>query len=521
MANRKKAEVAALLRGGAAGSATVTVGGLRWPAIPSGRFLPAMALQVQLEQSQWWSPERLLAHQLLQIQSVIAHAAKTVPFYRDRLGPVAGLPAGKLTLDALRTLPLLTRTEIQDAGDGLVTRALPKSHGRMLNVRTSGSTGRPVELKASDVVGLYFQALSLRYHLWHRRDLAGKSITIETLKPGQRSRSYAAWAPVPHTGPVLKFNQSLPAGDLLDMVIAEDPDYLQLHPSTLHEMIRLSRESGKKPARLCEVRTVSEVLEPEVRAMCETHWGVPVAENYSCEELGIIAAQCPDHSHLHVQSENCLVEIIGDDGMPCAPGQSGRTVITSLNNFATPLIRYENGDIAEAGPPCPCGRGLPVLNRIAGRVRNLAVLPSGEKVMPILASEPMLNELPIRQFQLVQKTVHEIEARVVAERPLSAGEEARFAELLQPRFRPRVPLPLHLPGRNPAPAERQVRGVPLRGGGLGPFKIGWNRHRLSPAESPPSPTLPTPSGRGFSCGERPPLPLGVGRASSLSVADVG
>ena len=55
-------------------------------------------------------------------------------------------------------------------------------------------------------------------------------------------------------------------------------------------------------------------------------------------------------------------------------------VITDLHNFAMPLIRYEIGDYAEAGDLCPCGRGLPVITRIVGRVHNMLTLPSGEQV---------------------------------------------------------------------------------------------------------------------------------------------
>jgi phenylacetate-coenzyme A ligase PaaK-like adenylate-forming protein len=61
------------------------------------------------------------------------------------------------------------------------------------------------------------------------------------------------------------------------------------------------------------------------------------------------------------------VEVLDEEGRPCAPGETGRVVATSLNNFAMPLIRYETGDTAEVGAPCPCGRGLPVLTRIMGR----------------------------------------------------------------------------------------------------------------------------------------------------------
>ena len=81
---------------------------------------------------------------------------------------------------------------------------------------------------------------------------------------------------------------------------------------------------------------------------------------YSCEEAGYIALQCPQAEHYHCQSESVLVEVLDDEGRPCTPGQVGKVVLTALHNFAMPLIRYENQDYAEVGPPCACGRGLPV-----------------------------------------------------------------------------------------------------------------------------------------------------------------
>ena len=123
-----------------------------------------------------------------------------------------------------------------------------------------------------------------------------------------------------------------------------------------------------------------------------------------------------------------MVEVLNDDGRPSQPGQIGRIVITALNNFAAPMIRYENGDYAEVGTPCNCGRGLPVLNRIAGRFNNLVVLPSGDKITPTFMSQAVLTDLPINQIQLVQKSVNEIEARLVVGRPLNDAEEKRFAK---------------------------------------------------------------------------------------------
>jgi phenylacetate-CoA ligase len=152
---------------------------------------------------------------------------------------------------------------------------------------------------------------------------------------------------------------------------------------------------------------------------------------YSAEEMGYMALQCPEHEHYHVQSENVLLEVLRDDGAPCGPGETGRVVVTPLHNFAMPLFRYANGDHAEVGPPCPCGRGLPVLSRIMGRSRNMLRLPDGSSHWPSFPSETWIDIAPIRRLQLVQHGLQAIEARIVAERDLDADEEVRLVAALR------------------------------------------------------------------------------------------
>lgn len=154
-------------------------------------------------------------------------------------------------------------------------------------------------------------------------------------------------------------------------------------------------------------------------------FGVNVVDMYSTQEVGYIALQCPDYDHYHVMAEDLLVEILDDEGRACEPGQIGKVVVTTLHNFAMPLLRYEVGDYAEVGEPCPCGRGLPVLKRILGRARNLFVLPDGRRRWPAIELDPATaGSLPVSQFQVIQRTLHDVEVKLVAYRPLTPEEEA-------------------------------------------------------------------------------------------------
>ena len=408
--------------------------GIHWPAIPAFVDAAVLALQYQLEQSQWWPPETLVEHQLRQLELLLVHTARTVPFYRGRLDALAGLGRGELTMDAWRRLPVLRRTDIQEAGAALVSRRLPRDHGQSVEVSTSGSTGRPITVKGTAVTGLFFRALSLRYHLWHGRDFSGRTAKIARLSPSaakdEAGHKRATWVPGYPSGPFVEFDVSRPVAEQLAWLEAENPAHLVTYPSNLLSLLRHCEKKEVRLPALRGVATLGEVLEPEVRTACERVWGVPVGDSYSAQEVGIIALQCPESPHYHVQSESVLAEILDGDGKPCAPGGTGRLVVTDLHNFAMPLIRYEIGDYAEAGEPCPCGRGLPVITRILGRTRNMLTLPSGEQIWPAFA-KALREALPqLRQAQLVQRTLDEIEVRLVVARPLTPREEDRARRAL-------------------------------------------------------------------------------------------
>jgi phenylacetate-CoA ligase len=96
-----------------------------------------------------------------------------------------------------------------------------------------------------------------------------------------------------------------------------------------------------------------------------------------------------------------------------------------------PLIRYDTRDYAEAGEPCPCGRGLPTLRRVLGRKRNMLILPSGEKRWPLTGFTKYREVAPVRRYQLVQLDLETIEARLVSDRKLSESEEAALAGIMR------------------------------------------------------------------------------------------
>lgn len=409
-----------------------------WPAIPTQRGALLMSLLFQLKQTQWWTADQLLEHQLLQLGKLLHHAYDTVPFYRQRFDAIGWRPDVALTFDDWRNLPLLTRRDIQDAGAELASNAVPAQFGKISETQTSGSTGEPVKLNRTQFDRLFWEALTVREHEWHQRDLSGKLAAIRIF-PGNigappHGSAARGWGPgsdeLYATGPAALLSLTTDIVTQARWLTQQNPDYLLTYPTNLGALLELYARSGERLPKLRGISTVGETVTPALRARCTEVWSVPITDIYSSQEFGYLALQCPVSSQYHVMAESALVEVLDDNGDPCRPGEIGRLIITSLHNFAMPLIRYELRDYAEAGGMCACGRGLPLLARIIGRNRNMVVLPNGEKHWPQVGFAEYRAIAPVRQYQLIQQTPEEIEVRLVTDRPLVMEEEMRLTEVI-------------------------------------------------------------------------------------------
>ena len=232
-------------------------------------------------------------------------------------------------------------------------------------------------------IAFLWLAFALRDHLWHARDFSRKLCVIRWLPKGtaepplgvQGQHWGSAVSPVFATGPASMLNVATPLESQIRWLVQEQPHYLQSHPSNLAALAQHCLDQNIALPGLREILTTGESVTDQHRALFHRVWGVAAVDIYSCEEAGYLALQCPEFNHYHVQAENVILEIVDEQGKPCAPGQIGQVLITTLHNYATPLIRYEVGDMAEFGEPCPCGRGLPVIRKIHGRKRNRLRLP--------------------------------------------------------------------------------------------------------------------------------------------------
>lgn len=414
---------------------------MAWPQVPDPWACGVLSVLYQLNQTQYWPVEDVRAHQWKQLSLILTHAAETTKFY-PALYAEAGIDMARLSGAAdLSALPVVDRATLQQAGADWHSSSPPRDHGGLFHYFTSGSTGRPLHSSGTALTHLMRTALVLRLHEWARRDTRQKFAFVQKIEgQGTRSRHASHWEKatrnILETGPALVIDIDMPVADQIAMIADYEPAYLTSYPSVIAALARHCLDRGISFPSLRQIGSYGEILEAGCRDLARRAWGLPIYDSYSAKEAGAIALQCPDHDHYHVQSEAMIVEILDENGRECPPGQPGRLVLTTLHNFAAPLIRYAIGDHAIWGPPCSCGRTLPVIERVLGRQRNMLRYPDGSERWPTLGESDLVTlaaaGLPaIQQFQVVQHSPEWLEARLVTPRPLDAAEEDVAAAYLR------------------------------------------------------------------------------------------
>jgi phenylacetate-coenzyme A ligase PaaK-like adenylate-forming protein len=186
------------------------------------------------------------------------------------------------------------------------------------------------------------------------------------------------------------------------------PLYLRGYPSSLFILAKYIKEHGSRGITPEAVFTTAEALLPSQRAYLEDAFQCHVFDHYGCRDGGAGAMECNCHSGYHISSEQSLMELIRDDTVVNA-GELGEITSTDLYNYAMPFIRYRTGDTAVGTDArCPCGRGLPRLPSIQGRVINLVLHEDGSYV-PGLPLTDIFEHIvlqkkdSIRRYQLIQE----------------------------------------------------------------------------------------------------------------------
>jgi len=395
--------------------------------------------QRRLDESQWFDAPRITGFQLQRLKAVSLFAARNVPAYRsldsDRIARAATLA------DALAAIPILPRAALAGDPESFHPPALPQGHSLSGTRSSSGTSGQVVKVDVTDIWLGWQNALTFRTQLWAGRDL---SKSVAAIRVGRSGGGYpdgivsdrwdATTALPVRTGPGYFLSTTASLEQQWEWLERRQPDYLLTYPSIIRSFAARARREGKGPCRLLGISTVGETVDADLRDDAKRWLGAEIFDVYSAEEAGTLAIQCPECRRYHSQDEVAIVEILGDDDRPVAAGASGRVVVTPLFNTASPLLRYDCGDVAERAGPCSCGRGLGTLNRILGRHRNIFRLANGATFWPSFGAKAFSSFVSVRQHQFRQVAFDALEVVLAVDSPVSAEGEASIRATISKRL---------------------------------------------------------------------------------------
>jgi phenylacetate-CoA ligase len=211
-------------------------------------------------------------------------------------------------------------------------------------------------------------------------------------------------------------------GDYVGELNRKKPDYLVGYASAHFFLARFIEEAGLQVHQPRAVLTSSEKLLGDMRGTISKVYGCEVFDGYSGVEACCLISECENH-RLHVSPDVGFVEILDEDGRPVADGKDGEIVATGFLNHDQPLVRYRTGDVARwSTTPCDCGRAMPVVEEIVGRIEDTVIGPDGRETVRFHGLTLGIPE--IRECQVVQEELDHIRVRVASDRPLANSEIA-------------------------------------------------------------------------------------------------
>lgn len=395
-----------------------------------------------LMESQFWPPGPMLAYQRSQLAQLLRHAKSTVPFYKTRLDAVFDKNGG-IDWNRWNEIPIVTRAELREHRTELLARELPPGHGPTKDFSTSGSSGVPVTVTATAIASAARAAATQRMRTLHKVD-ASRNFATFVFPHELRGEIFhdgdtPAWSFELQDGGIknIRVNLFLSDARKLEILVRQEVGSLTHLPNTA-EILAYENNKLGKPLRLESFLFYGQHVSEEQRQKVAESFGARCIGIYSSKEAGLMACQCPAHNHLHIDSEQVFLEVLNERDLPCAPGETGRVVVTPLYSTAQPLIRYEQGDLATLGQSCDCGSKLPVLLRIDGRQDPIFRFPDrlGSEV---LIDKSMLQEtLRAAAIQMAQTRELKFEIRYVADADATPGAKAKINKHLRHVLHPKL-----------------------------------------------------------------------------------
>jgi phenylacetate-CoA ligase len=345
------------------------------------------------------------------LRAVIRHAYENVSYYRSLFESAGLSPEDVRTVEDLKYIPITRKEDLRAAGlERITARGVDLSS--CIVSSTTGSTGKPFTVYCTRSEARTRRLLEVRALLsmgFHPRD------RLAVLGPEHPHRTRL------HQG--LGFYRS---GNIPPFLSIEDqilrlqslrPTVLWAYPTVLRALLHRVDYRLSEVVRPRALITSAEVLDEVLRQRIRADLDIEMFNFYGAIEAGRIASECPAHEGLHVNTDHVALECL-DGERPAEAGTAGVVVITTLNAFAMPFIRYRMGDICTMiDKTCACGSPFPLIGSPRGRESDMIQLPSGKVLSPIAFGFILRRFEGINQFRFIQESSDHLVLQLVPQGP--------------------------------------------------------------------------------------------------------
>jgi phenylacetate-CoA ligase len=365
-------------------------------------------------------PEALHALQSARIQGMVRHAWAHVPFYRPWLSAAGAEPGDIRTAADLRKLPVIDKQEPIREPHLFVDPRWERRDGITLESSGTGGTRRAFRWNAHALIDAFASGRRQRLAL---APLVGReagykeAVVFREGNSGSRLRAF--WEARIHTPRTIdlrriRVSPALAFDEILARLNDFKPDVIRGIGSHLGALLRYAVERDRPWHRPRAITYGADAMPDADRRFIERELGVPVVSVYQAVEALRIGFQCERREGFHLHADELDVRVVDASDRDVAPGERGMLVLSNLTNRATVLLNYRLGDMVTlAKGPCPCGRTLPLIESIDGRLTDLVVRPGGESVHA-LAFQTALQDVPgLVYVQVVQDAMDDFRVRVV------------------------------------------------------------------------------------------------------------
>lgn len=393
---------------------------------------PVGRLAAALEASQWWPRDRVLAYQWQKLRHLIAHAYAHVPYYREAMRGLGLAPEDIATPRDYARLPVLTKALINQRQQDLFASGVDRR--RLIRTASGGSTGAPVTVYHDQAFVAAYRAVKLRNFAWAGWRPGGSWVRLWgsqfDVKPHQALRQ-RLWDRLTRVRvlPCFDMTEATMAAYARDL-LRDPPDVIEAYTTPMYHFARFLEERRITGIRPRGIICSAEMLFDHQRATIQRVFGCRVYNRYGGREMGDIAHECPEGG-FHINAENYYVEFVRD-GRPAETGEAGDILLTALDLQGFPLLRYRVEDVgAPDDGACRCGRGLPLMRMLEGRVQDILTLPGG-RYLPGEFFPHLFKDFDVVQFQVVQDSPDHLTVRMVRGPRLSDAQvqylQQRIAE---------------------------------------------------------------------------------------------